>query len=72
MSGEVHKGLCTPEEKKLQINVLELMADKLVIKTFTATGKDDTTIHLQTDIITALSHFLKMGGGMQKINDYSL
>ena len=49
------------QEKVKHINVLELLAVKLAILTFTKTLKV-TLIHLQIDNITALSYLQKMGG----------
>ena len=43
------------------INILELIAVKLAILTFTI-GKSVTVIHLQIDNMTALSYLVKMGG----------
>ena len=54
-------GSWTNQEKVKHINVLELLAVKLAILTFTKTLKV-TLIHLQIDNITALSYLQKMGG----------
>ena len=45
------------------INILELIAVKLAILTFTI-GKSVTVIHLQIDNMTALSYLVKMGGSL--------
>ena len=46
------------------MNVLELIAVKLPILTFTE-GKSVTVIHLQIDNMTALSYLVKLGGNSQ-------
>ena len=48
------------QEMKNHINVLELLAMKLAIQTFSKTFKHKT-IHLQVDNIVALTYLLKMG-----------
>ena len=54
-------GTWSMEEKQLHINVQELMAAELAIRTFT---RDRTTrsIHMKIDNTTALSYLIKMGG----------
>ena len=54
-------GAWTPQERKLHINVLEMMAAEMAIKTFTK-GKMVKSIHLQVDNMTTLHYILKMGG----------
>ena len=49
------------QERTKHINILELIAAKLAILTFTK-GKSLTAIHLQIDNMTALSYLVKMGG----------
>ena len=56
-----HGGTWSCQEKKKHINVLELIAVKLAILTFTK-GKLVTAIHLQIDKMAALSFLEKMGG----------
>ena len=46
---------------KYQINILELLAVKLAIQTFTK-YRDVKAIHLQVDNIVALTYLMKMGG----------
>ena len=48
------------QERTKHINILELIAAKLAILTFTK-GKSLTAIHLQIDNMTALSYLVKMG-----------
>ena len=59
-----HGGTWLYQEKKKHINVLELIAVKLAILTFTK-GKLVTAIHLQIDKMAALSYLGKMGGNSQ-------
>eukprot|EP00794_Sanderia_malayensis_P004488 gene4488-5083_t len=54
-------GAWTQQEKKLHINILEMMAAEMAIKTFTK-GKNVKSIHLKVDNMTALHYILKMGG----------
>ena len=54
-------GTWTKEERKLHINILELMAVELAVKTFTRNRKV-SSIHLQIDNTVALSYLMKMGG----------
>ena len=49
------------KEEKLHINILELMAVELAVKTFTRNRKV-SSIHLQIDNTVALSYLIKMGG----------
>ena len=65
VEGAVCQGTTTGEtwsyqEKTKHINILELIAVKLVILNFTK-GKLVTTIHLQIDKMTALPYLVKMG-----------
>ena len=53
-------GTWSYQEKTKHINILELIAVKLVILNFTK-GKLVTTIHLQIDKMTALPYLVKMG-----------
>ena len=53
------------EERKLHINILELLAVKNAILAFTKEKTIDA-IHIQTDNTTALSYLLKMGGTTNK------
>ena len=46
---------------KCHINILELLAVKLAIQTFTK-YRDVKAIHLQVDNIVALTYLTKMGG----------
>ena len=64
--GAVCQGITTGgtwsyHERTKHINVLEHIAVKLAISTFTR-GKSVRTIHLQIDNMTALSYLVKMGG----------
>ena len=61
LSGNHHKGTWSHQERTKRINVLELIAVRLAILTFTR-GKSVTTIHLQIDNMTALSYLVKVGG----------
>ena len=54
-------GTWSYQERTKHINILELIAVKLAILTFTK-GKSVTAIHLQIDNMTALSYLVKMGG----------
>ena len=54
-------GAWSLQEKKLHINILEMIAAELAIKTFTK-GKTVKSIHLQVDNTTALKYIVKMGG----------
>ena len=53
------------EERKLHINILELLVVKNAILAFTK-EKTINAIHIQTDNTTALSYLLKMGGTTDK------
>ena len=55
------RGSWSASEKMKHINVLELIAVKLAIQTFTKLRKVKA-IHLQIDNMTALSYLLKIGG----------
>ena len=57
----VNWGKWSEKEENLHTNVLELIAAKFVILTFTK-GQSNIAIHLQIDNKTALSYLLKMGG----------
>ena len=58
-------GKCLVEDRKLRINILELLAVKNAILAFTK-EKTINAIHIQTDNTTVLSHPLKMGGTTDK------
>ena len=58
---ETTRGKLLISERTKDINVLELIAVKLSILTFTK-GKSVTAIHLQIDNMTALSYLAKMRG----------
>ena len=65
--GGVCKGVQTSgqwseEERTLHINVLELLAIKLAVFSFTKVERV-RIIHVQIDNKDTLSYFLKMGGG---------
>ena len=53
------------KEENLHINVLELIAAKFAILTFTE-GQSNIAIHLHIGNKTALSYLLKMGGAHNK------
>ena len=57
----VQTGQWSEEERSLHINVLELLAIKLALFSFTR-GKKVKAIHFQIDNKAALSYLLKMGG----------
>ena len=59
--GSTRGGTWSYQERTKHINILELIAVKLAILTFTK-GKSVTAIHLQIDNMTALSYLVKMGG----------
>ena len=59
--GTTTGGTWSYQERAKHINILELIAVKLAILTFTK-GKSATAIHLRIDNMTALSHLVKMGG----------
>ena len=59
--GTTTGGTWSYQERTKHINVLELIAVKLAILTFTR-GKSVTTIPLQIDNMTVLSYLVKMGG----------
>ena len=54
-------GMWTKEEASLNINIQELLAAELAIKTFTKEVKP-RSIHIRIDNTTALSYLIKMGG----------
>ena len=54
-------GMWKREEMKLHINILELLAAELAIRTFTKERRV-SSIHLQIDNTVALSYLIKMGG----------
>ena len=54
-------GMWSAQEMKYHINILELLAVKLAIQTFTK-YRDVKAIHLQVDNIVALTYLMKMGG----------
>ena len=58
---EFRQGECSKEEKDFQINVLEQLALKSVILTFTK-NLSVLTIHVEVDNKVALAYLLKMGG----------
>ena len=58
----LYRGMCSGQEMKSHINVLELLAIKLAIQTFSKTLKLKT-VHLQMDNMVALTYLLKMGEG---------
>ena len=58
-------GKWSVEERKLHINILELIAVKNAILAFTK-EKTINALHIQTDNTTALSYLLKMGGTTDK------
>ena len=55
------EGECSKEEKHFHINILELLALKFAILTFT-NNLSHLTIHVQVDNKSALAYLLKMGG----------
>ena len=61
-NGVSTQGKWSEKEENLHINVLELIAAKFAILTFTE-GQSNIAIHLQIDNKIALSYLLKMGGG---------
>ena len=56
----LYRGMCSGQEMKSHINVLELLAIKLAIQTFSKTLKLKT-VHLQMDTMVALTYLLKIG-----------
>ena len=54
-------GAWSKEERELNINVQELLAAELAIKTFTKDRKPKA-IHMRIDNTSALSYLVKMGG----------
>ena len=54
-------GICSAQEMKNHINLLELLAIKLAMQTFSKTLKHKA-IHLQVDNMVALTYLLKIGG----------
>ena len=63
-------GQLSLQESKLHINVLELLAIKLALLTFSKMF-NIKSIHFQVDNISALSYLMKMGGGYTKQGDDS-
>ena len=55
------EGECSKEEKHFHINILELLALKFAILTFT-NNLSHLTTHVQVDNKSALAYLLKMGG----------
>ena len=62
--GTAMGGTWSCQERTKDVNVLESIAVKLVILTFTR-GKPATAIHLQIDNMAALYNLVKMGGNSQ-------
>ena len=62
LSGDMHWGQWSSQERDLHINILELKLVKLAILTFTKLKKP-SSIYLKMDNIVALSYVAKMGGG---------
>ena len=60
-NGVLTEGKLSENEKNLQINILELIAAKFAILTFTK-GQSNIPIHWQIDSETALSNLLKIQG----------
>ena len=54
------------EERKLQINILELLAVKIDILTFVK-EKITNPVHIQSGNTTAFSYLLELGGTTDKI-----
>ena len=59
--GETAKGIWSSQEQNWHINILELLAVKLPLLTFTK-DKAVKSIHFQIDNTTALRYLLKIGG----------
>ena len=55
------EGMWSAQEMKYHINIIELLAVKPAIKTFTK-YRDVKAIHLQVDNIAASTYLLKIGG----------
>ena len=64
LSGKQHGETWSYQERTKHINVLELIAVKLAILTFTK-EKSVITIHLELDNTKALLYLVKMGGNSQ-------
>ena len=60
-NGQITGGVWNQEENNLHINVQELIAAQLAIKTFTKLIKG-SSVHLKIDNTSALSHLANMGG----------
>ena len=60
LQGSFDRGKRSKKEKPFHINVLELLALKLVILTFTK-NLSHLTIQIQVDNKVALTYFLKLG-----------
>ena len=60
-NGQITGGVWNQEESNLHINVQELIAAQLALKTFTKLMKG-SSVHLMIDNTSALSHLAKMGG----------
>ena len=60
-NGISKEGMWSAQEMKYYINIIELLAVKPAIKTFTKC-RDVKTIHLQVDNIAASTDLLKIGG----------
>ena len=58
--GEKTRGVWSEQEQKLHINILELLAVKLALLSFT---KNETVNSFQIDNTTAIRYLAKMGGG---------
>ena len=54
------EGMWSAQERNYHINILELLAVKLAIRTFTK-YRDVKAIHLQVDNIVTLTYLMKMG-----------
>ena len=58
---EIYRGQWNKKESQLHINIQELIAAELAIKTFTK-KLNVNSIHIQIDNTTALAYLIKMGG----------
>ena len=63
--GLTTRGVWSKQERSLHINVLELLAVKLALLSFTKNRKV-RAIHFQIDNTTALRYLTKLGGGLWK------
>ena len=59
--GQTTRGCWSVQEQSLHINILELLAVKLALLSFTK-NRNVRSIHFQVDNTTALAYLLKMGG----------